>query len=252
MYTTYNGLAHRASSFYNKTNKAMKIMKNDIELKMRLIEKFGIMTDPNSIEFCRKAYEFIHSESESDEVTNIMGDPVAVDLGLPSGTKWADRNVGASKPEDTGLYFSWGNIVGHKAGMDYDFGKSYDSSPGAELKGDIDLEHDAAHVNLGAPWHMPTKEQFQELVENCTSERSALNGYLGRRFTSKINGNSIFMPFAGYISGTGLYGHGSSGRYWSSSLYSQTYGYNLYFNSGGVNPADSNDRFYGFSVRAVQ
>ena len=231
----------------------MKIMKNDIELKMRLIEKFGIVTDPKSIEFCRKAYEFIHSESESDEVTDdITGDPLAVDLGLPSGTKWADRNVGASKPEDTGMYFSWGNIVGHKAGMDYDFEESYDSSPGAELKGDIDLEHDAAHVNLGSPWHMPTKEQFQELVENCTSERVALNGYLGRRFTSKINGNSIFMPFAGYISGTGLLNHGSNGNYWSSSLDSSAYGYGLYFYSGGVYPADNYDRFYGFSVRAVQ
>ena len=113
-------------------------------------------------------------------------------------------------------------------------------------------KYDAARVNLGEPWKMPTKEQFKELVENCTSERTTLNGYLGRRFTSKINGASIFLPFAGYISGTSLYDHGSLGSYWSSSLYSSASGYNLYFNSGGVDPADNSSRFYGFSVRAVQ
>jgi hypothetical protein len=81
---------------------------------------------------------------------------------------------------------------------------------------------------------------------------TTINGYLGRRFTSKINGNSIFMPFAGYVSGTGLDGRGSIGLYWSSSLSSQTYGYDLNFHSGGVYPAGNNNRFYGFSVRAVQ
>ena len=78
------------------------------------------------------------------------------------------------------------------------------------------------------------------------------DGVAGRRFTSRINGNSIFFPASGYRSGAGLYGRGSGGYYWSSSLFSQTRGYNLYFNASGVDPADSNLRFYGFSVRAVQ
>lgn len=232
--------------------KTKRIMNNNIELKMRILEKYGIATEPKSIEFCREAYKFVYGELSSEEVIDITADPVAVDLGLPSGTKWADRNIGASKPEDTGLYFSWGNTEGHKAGMDYDFEDNYDNTPGAKLKGDIDLEHDAARVNLGEPWKMPTKEQFKELVENCTSERTTLNGYLGRRFTSKINGASIFLPFAGYIDGASLYGHGSSGVYWAGSLYSSASGYNLYFYSSGVGPASSYRRFYGFSVRAVQ
>jgi hypothetical protein len=156
-------------------------------------------------------------------------------------------------PEDTGRYFSWGNTDGHEAGKDYDFDDdTYDDTPGAELDGDIDLAHDAARANLGEPWQMPTKDQFKELVDNCECEVCTLNGYLGRRFTSKINGNSIFMPFAGYIYGTGLYYRGSSSYYWSASLYSAAGGYLLGFDSGGVNPADSSDRFYGFSVRAVQ
>ena len=233
----------------------MKLMKNEIELKMHILEKFGIMSEPKSIEFCKEAYKFVYGNTTGttgDEPADIVADPVAVDLGLPSGTKWADRNIGALNPEDTGLYFSWGNTVGHEAGKDYNFEYDYDNTPGSKLKDDIDLEHDAARVNLGEPWKMPTKEQFKELVDNCESEVTTLNGYLGRRFTSKINGNSIFMPFAGYISGTSLYGRGSNGFYWSSSLSSQANGYSLLFYSGGVDPADSNSRFYGFSVRAVQ
>ena len=226
-------------------------MKNDIELKMRILDKFGIMSEPKSIEFCKEAYKFVYGNIEEGPA-DILADPVAVDLGLPSGTKWADRNIGALNPEDTGLYFSWGNTVGHEAGKDYNFEDDYDNTPGSELKDDIDLEHDAARVNLGEPWKMPTKEQYKELVDNCESEVTTLNGYLGRRFTSKINGNSIFMPFAGYISGTGLHDRGSNGFYWSSLLYSSAHGYYLYLYSSGVNPALNYYRFNGFSVRAVQ
>ena len=227
-------------------------MKNDIELKMRILEKFGIISEPKSIEFCKEAYKFVYGDTSGDEPADIVADPVAVDLGLPSGTKWADRNIGALNPEDTGLYFSWGNTVGHEAGKDYDFEDDYDNTPGSDLKEDIDLEHDAARVNLGEPWKMPTKEQFKELVDNCESEVTTINGYLGRCFTSKINGNSIFMPFAGYIGGTSLSHRGSSGYYWSASLLSQAFGFHLYFSSGGVDPENYDDRFYGFSVRAVQ
>ena len=230
-------------------------MKSDIELKMRILEKFGIMSEPKSIEFCKEAYKFVYGDTTGttgEGPADIVADPVAVDLGLPSGTKWADRNIGALNPEDTGLYFSWGNTVCHEAGKDYDFEDDYDNTPGSELKADIDLEHDAARVNLGEPWKMPTKEQFKELVDNCESEVATLKGYLGRCFTSKINGNSIFMPFAGYISGTSLNYRGSNGLYWSSSLRSQTYGYSLNFDCSNVLPASNDYRFLGFSVRAVQ
>ena len=91
----------------------MKLMKNDIELKMRILEKFGIMSEPKSIEFCKEAYKFVHGDTAGEGPADIPADPVAVDLGFPSGTKWADRNIGALNPEDTGLYFSWGNTVGH-------------------------------------------------------------------------------------------------------------------------------------------
>ena len=229
-------------------------MEPGIDLRRQILDTYCVKGDVKSLEFCRKAYDFIMgNDKECTQSTETPSDPIAVDLGLPSGTKWADRNVGAKLPEDTGLYFSWGNTDGHEAGKDYDFDDdTYDDTPGAEVDGDIDLAHDAARANLGEPWQMPTKDQFKELVDNCECEVCTLNGYRGRRFTSKINGNSIFMPFSGYIYRTGLYGRGSRGSYWSASLYSAANGYYLYFNSGGVGPANYSNRFDGFSVRAVQ
>ena len=99
---------------------------------------------------------------------------------------------------------------------------------------------------------MPTVGEFQELNSNCDSEWTDEDGVAGRRFTSRINGNSIFFPASGNRNGTGLDDRGSLGNYWSASLYSQTRGYTLRFNSTGVNPANDVNRFIGFSVRAVQ
>ena len=182
----------------------------------------------------------------------------AVDLALPSGLLWCEHNVGAASPYDDGLYFSWGNVEGHTGTDGYDFGTSndgpYASTPGAALTGDIPAgnDYDAARHNMGAPWRMPTVGEFQELNAQCDSEWTDEDGVAGRRFTSRINGNSIFFPASGYRYGTGLHGRGSYGDYWSSSLNSQTGGYHLNFNASGVDPANNSNRFGGFSVRAVQ
>jgi hypothetical protein len=99
---------------------------------------------------------------------------------------------------------------------------------------------------------MPTVGEFQELNAQCDSEWTDEDGVAGRRFTSRINGNSIFFPASGYRYGTGLSSRGTGGFYWSASLLSQAHGYRLSFDSTGVNPAYGNGRFGGFSVRAVQ
>ena len=223
------------------------------DLKMTLLDKFGIVDDTKSVDFCREAYKFI-TEGDAPATTPetlVSSEAIAVDLGLPSGTLWADRNIGAKSPEDFGLYFSWGNIEGHAMGSGYDF-DDYNETKGHELDGDIDIEHDAARFNMGEPWQMPTKEQFQELVDNCTREWCCENGHMGSRFTSKINGKSVFFPAAGSGIGTSIHDVGSYGYYWSSSWYSATNAYNRYFNSSSVNPQSSNSRYVGFSVRAVQ
>ena len=178
-----------------------------------------------------------------------------VDLALPSGVLWADRNIGATAPYEHGLYFSWGNVIGHAEGSGYDFSDAvYAETPGAALTGNVPVNttYDAARHNLGSPCRLPTVGEFQELNSNCDSEWTDEDGVAGRRFTSRINGNSVFFPASGLYNGTSLYNRGSNGYYWSSSYISETNAYVLYFNSGGVNPANNNIRRYGFTARAVQ
>ena len=178
-----------------------------------------------------------------------------VDLALPSGLLWCEHNVGASTPYEDGLYFSWGNVIGHAEGSGYDFSDAvYAETPGAALTGNVPVNgtYDLARHNMGAPCRLPTVGEFQELNSNCDSEWTDEDGVAGRRFTSRINGNSVFFPASGNYNGTSLDHRGSLGYYWSSSFISETNAYSLYFNSGGVNPAGSYDRRYGFTARAVQ
>ena len=199
---------------------------------------------------------------------------VAVDLGLPRGTKWANMNVGATAAEDYGLYFAWGETVGY--GSDTSDGHLFDwsgykwcngssstltkyctnSSYGTvDNKKVLDPEDDAAHVNWGGDWRMPTIDEIRELLNNTTSEWTTVNGVNGRRFTSKTNGNSIFLPAAGCRYSSDLDYLGTYGRYWSSSLseYSDNAHY-LVFNSEGANAGDYYylyGRGSGFTVRPV-
>ena len=186
-----------------------------------------------------------------------------VDLGLPSVTLWATRNLGAETPEDYGYYFSYGNVVGRKPNgtkFYYNWGTdnngNYASTTGAALTGDIptNMDYDAVQRYMGGSCKMPTTTQFAELFNSSytTNEWSTKNGVNGRLVTSKINGNSIFFPAAGKGNGTSLNDAGSSGFYWSRSIRSSANGYGLYFNSSRVSPQDDSRRFYGFSVRAVQ
>jgi hypothetical protein len=177
-----------------------------------------------------------------------------VDLGLPSGLLWATCNVGASEPWENGLYFSWGNVDGHKKDSGYDFSETkYQTTPGASLIDNIllDVEYDAARANFGGSWRMPTAAEFYELCDNCTRTWVTQNGVNGRLFTSKINGNSVFFPCAGYYDGTTLYDEDSCGDYWSSSFISQTYAFELTFDIGCVLPQFDDNRSIGYPVRAV-
>ena len=177
----------------------------------------------------------------------------AIDLGLPSGTLWASCNVGATKPEEYGDYFAWGET---KPKDDYSWGTYFDSSYNKyNLSGgltELDLEDDAAYVNWGSNWRMPSREQIQELIDNCNWEWTTLNGVYGRKATSKKNGNSIFLPAAGYRYGASLNYAGSWGDYWSRTLRTDYpyRAYDLYFYSGNVY-CGNGDRCNGQSVRPV-
>ena len=186
-----------------------------------------------------------------------------VDLGLPSGLKWAAYNVGASSPEEYGGYYAWGETEEKEdyywetykwCNGSYDTMTKYctDSSYGTvDNKTVLDLEDDVAHVKWGGDWRMPTTEEQQELIYNCSWEWTALNGVNGYKVTGP-NGNSIFLPAAGYRHGTVVLSRGFGGDYWSGSLISNpSYGaYGLDFYDGYYGWGDYS-RFYGFSVRAV-
>lgn len=221
---------------------------------------------------------------------------VAVDLGLTSGTKWANMNVGATAPQDYGCYFAWGeteisaierfyatepgswfeiyygldNYAYYKQSDEYDeFGfqvhyKGYtkyvtEYTAGQygykgffDNKTELDLEDDAAYVNWGSGWRMPTDQQFDELRSECEWTWATLYGVDGYKVTGS-NGKFIFLPAAGYRYDSSLSSAGSYGYYWSSSLWS-----NGPYNAYGVDFGSSNvyrddyGRYYGRSVRAVQ
>ena len=201
-----------------------------------------------------------------------------VNLGLYSGLKWAKCNLGASKPSDYGSYYAWGETEpkaeytwatykwmqagqsdemhitkytiadGQTEGIWYDAGGNFIG----DNKTTLEAADDAATRKLGSPWRMPTKEEIRELLDHCTWNWTTQDGVNGCEVKGP-NGNSIFLPAAGYREGSELNGAGSWGRYWSSSL-STGRSFNarvLYFRSDGHAWNDTS-RYPGFTVRPVR
>ena len=167
--------------------------------------------------------------------TGVENGHAYIDLGL--SVKWATMNVGASKVEDYGDYFAWGETEPKET---YNWG-TYKWCNGSETtltkyntKGSngtvdnkitLEMIDDAAHVNWGGSWRMPTESELSELHKQCIWEPITQNGVRGCKVTSKINGNSIFLPaagFVGYDDGSTILGIEIAGFYWSSSLYTET------------------------------
>ena len=196
-----------------------------------------------------------------------------VDLGLPSGTLWATCNVGANSPEEYGDYFAWGETTTkgtydwstykHCKGTDDTMTKYCTSSDYGTVDNKTELEpsDDAATANWGRNWQMPSREQFKELINSSyttTTTWTTMNGVKGWKITSKIHGNSIFLPAAGYRDDTTLYDAVRYGSYWSRSL-STSYSCSAYvlnfnvlsFGSSSI-VTSYNLRYYGRSVRPVR
>ncbi len=144
--------------------------------------------------------------------------PHSIDLGLPSGTKWACCNVGASRPEGYGGYYAWGE-TSEKSGYTWENYKYYDRSTdsyknlGSDIAG---TSSDVAHVKWGGSWRMPSLEQIQELLNNSPRQWISVNGVYGREFTGP-NGGKVFIPASGYRWHGSLYTDGYGGYYWSST-----------------------------------
>ena len=184
--------------------------------------------------------------------------PHLIDLGLPSGTKWACCNVGASSPEGYGGYYAWGETEEKSEYTEgtyvhYDFNIWNYINIGSDISG---TKYDVAHVKWGGDWHMPTLAQIQELLDYTNADYTYLNGVAGKIFTGS-NGNTIFLPFAGKRVVKGVRYAGYYCEYWSSTLdndYDSTvkeYVYQLYcYDNGGYKTHD--ERGNGLSVRPVQ
>ena len=187
-----------------------------------------------------------------------------VDLGLPSGTLWATCNVGADNPEDYGDYFAWGEFEpkttyswstykwcngSYTTLMKYCYSSIFGT---VDNKTELDPEDDAAHVNWGENWRMPTYDQLNELKNKCTWKWTTQNGMKGRLVTGP-NGNTLFLPAGGYRYDNSIKSAGSAGYYWSRTLSSglPREADDLSFGSGAVN-LQAQDRYYGYLVRPVR
>ena len=208
----------------------------------------------------------------------------AVDLGLPSGTLWADHNIGATNPEDYGDYYSWGETATKET---YDWSTYFDTNDGGQKFGkynnddgktELETSDDVASQTWGGKWQMPTRAMIEELKSQCywvwttTYNGKSVNGYIvykaktdadkGAKVTSGSSPSSdydvatdphLFLPAAGFRQGSELSNEGLNGYYWSRSLdpFDSKNAYNLYFYSGGVLGYCTSSRDCGFAVRPV-
>mgnify|MGYP006969164676 CR=1 FL=1 len=208
-------------------------------MKKSIISKISII----SVVVC----VFLSCERDGEIVFSPAGVPV--DLGL--SVKWASCNVGANSPEDYGDYFAWGEVIPKKRYSAAN--NSYKYNPKI-----LPPHADAATVNWGGAWRMPTDVEMVELRNNCTWTWTTENGVNGYKVTSKTNGNSIFLPAAGLKAGNDFFdGGGLNGCYWSSSLDDEEVveARCLSFSSEYDKRDDCwdnwNDRSYGLSIRPV-
>lgn len=187
----------------------------------------------------------------------------SVDLGLPSGTLWATMNVGATKPQQYGDYYAWGEVE-IKDETAYTYNKyrfypgnvvdEYTKYNSTDNKMTLDLTDDVANVVMGGKWHMPSRAQLNELTANTTSSWTTDyngSGVAGAVFTSNINGNSIFFPAAGGVFNGVAKDQGELFGVWSSSrnaIFSSAW--NLNGDSDGMN-MNYYSRYRGLSVRGV-
>ncbi len=277
-----DGESFKAGSFYYIVL-APQVLEHGYTMELYANELVEIFSSDSPTTVRRSTWGVLKDLASGPSVTV----PEIVDLGLPSGLKWASFNLGAAKPEESGDYYAWGETEpyyssqdllswkpGYEAGYawasykwclgsyytltKYNTNSSYGNSGFTDGKTVLDPEDDAAHVNLGGNWRMPTKEEQDELRENCTWEYTQINGVDGFKVEGP-NGNSIFLPCSGLLEDTSyrssFFEPESNGYYWSSSLSAEAsedtfYSYLLQIYPSGMGCFLSG-RYYGYSVRPV-
>ena len=188
--------------------------------------------------------EKLSAEAASSASTGAIAGHEWVDLGL--SVKWATCNIGASNPEEYGDYYAWGE-TSTKSSYDKDNCATWEKQIG-DIAG---TSRDVARAKWGGSWRMPTEAEFRELLNKCTRTWTTRNGVSGYKVTGP-NGNSFFLPAAGWRDGTSLCGTDTWGYYWRSTPDEEDTrrSYGLSFFSGG-HGTSWNYRYYGRTVRPV-
>lgn len=204
-------------------------------------------------------YKIPYSEVDSittydvyeNEEFNVVAD--AVDLGLPSGLKWASWNLGASSPEGFGNYYSWGEILcktdyALESYIYYDSDSNSYKYIGDNISG---TEYDVAHIEWGDEWRMPTIAECEELKNECSWEKTMVHGISGYKVTG-VNGNSIFMPACGLYKEKSVINVNVTGTWWCGDLNDYTYA-RIFSASleNGPKTTSFSFRYYGRCVRPV-
>lgn len=204
------------------------------------------MTNGTQAKFTIDDIEEITFEDSED-----APDTRAVDLGLPSGTKWASMNLGAENPSDFGYYFAWGDVT-------YKASYSEESYKYAEMTMDSinGTEHDAAKAMWKGKWTVPTLEQWNELLANTTIQKSTVGGKDGLVLRSKVAGNtnSIFLPFMGQVQDTYVV-NPEYAWYWSATQGEWNDSKNVahyFFGAATFNRMSTTNKRVGLPIRAVQ
>lgn len=277
-----DGGTFKAEAFYYLVL-APQILEHGYTMEMYADGLVGTVSSDSSVSVRRSAWGVLKELSPVESVVV----PDMVDLGLPSGLKWASFNLGATKPEEYGDYYAWGETEPYYISLDpltwkpgkeagyawesykwcmgtfytltkYNTNSSYGYDGFTDGKTVLDPEDDAAYVNLGGKWRMPTKEEQDELRDNCTWEWTQMNGVDGYKVKGP-SGNSIFIPASGLWENTSFrtsfYEPELSGFHWSSNVSGGDsgdtfYSYLLQIYPGGMGSFLSG-RYYGYSIRPV-
>ena len=231
-------------------------------MKKRIFSMFAIVGLAMATTLSLSMFTACDDDDDDDDLTETVDDDddadsssatagTAVDLGL--SVKWATVNIGATLPADYGNYYAWGETE-TKDEYTSDNSVTYGDSSFGDISGNA--TYDAATANWGSSWRIPTDVECQELIDDCTwtwttqenSDGEDVNGYL----VEGTNGNSIFLPAAGYRYGSSLNYAGTYGHYWSSTPYASDSlnAFYLYFRSSYHCVYYSN-RYGGRSVRPV-
>lgn len=224
--------------------------------------KLNVTIDPDLASFLKGYYKSVHKvncgESKSPISKSNNAQEERVDLGLSSGILWATCNIGASSPSEIGDYFAWGEREPKDVyGWDtyklcrgsYNSIFKYTETDGKKV---LDSQDDVAKSMLGGEWRIPTKEDMEELVEECEWKWTSLNGQLGWKVIGS-NNNYIFLPASGAASSYRIAGVNELGRYWTATRDESNYSaYNLRFKDGTDTIVVVDDtRFYGRTIRPV-